>query len=167
MVIKDFCVSKVHLRWKMNIFSSPGALLQVSLCSGLLSVIRPSLAFHIFDISSRTISWIKLKLSRRHCGNMEIQIAKIVQFRYPRWPSRPSWNSSNYLSSQPQVQLSWNLMASITVTQRFKIAKIVPFWYPRRWPSWNSSNDTSSQTLSPIELKLDGRHQSDTQIQNC
>ena len=36
-------------------------------------VCRPSLAFHIFDISSRTISWIELKLSRRHCGNMEIQ----------------------------------------------------------------------------------------------
>ena len=43
-----------------NIFSSPGAVLQVSLCHGLLSVIdlsicpsirRPSFAFHNFDIS--------------------------------------------------------------------------------------------------------------------
>ena len=43
------------------------------------SVVRfPSLAFHIFDISSRTISWIELKLSGRHCGNMEIQNAKVV-----------------------------------------------------------------------------------------
>ena len=32
-----------------------------------------SLALHIFDVSSRTISWIELKLSGRHCGNMEIQ----------------------------------------------------------------------------------------------
>ena len=53
--------------------SSPGALLQVSLCHGLLSVIRPLLAFHIFYISSRTISWIELKLSWRHYGNMVIQ----------------------------------------------------------------------------------------------
>ena len=35
--------------------------------------VRPSLAFHFFDISSRTISWIVLKLNGRHCGNMEIQ----------------------------------------------------------------------------------------------
>ena len=58
--------------------SSPGALLQVSLCHGLLSVVypssvRPLLTFHIFDISSRAISWIELKLSGSHCGNMEIQ----------------------------------------------------------------------------------------------
>ena len=60
-------------------------------------------------------------------------------------------------------------MGGITVTQRFRIAKIVPFRYPR-WPpwgpSWNSSNDIS-QTMSPIELKLDGRHHSVTKIQNC
>ena len=37
------------------------------------SVRHQSLAFHIFDISSRTISWIEMKLSGRHCDNMEIQ----------------------------------------------------------------------------------------------
>ena len=37
------------------------------------SVVSPLLAFHIFDISSRSISWIELKLSGWHCGNMEIQ----------------------------------------------------------------------------------------------
>ena len=36
-------------------------LAHLELCHGLLSVCRPSLAFHIFDIS-RTISWIVLKL---------------------------------------------------------------------------------------------------------
>ena len=30
-----------------------------------------------------------------------------------------------------------------------------------------SSNNISLQTLIPIELKLDGRHHSDTEIQNC
>ena len=29
------------------------------------------------------------------------------------------------------------------------------------------SNDISSQTISWIEPKLDGKHQSDTEIQNC
>ena len=55
------------------IISSPGTLLQVSLCHGQLSVVCCSLlAFHIFDIS-RTKSWIELKLSGRHCANIEIQ----------------------------------------------------------------------------------------------
>ena len=67
---------------------------------------------------------------------------------------QPSWNSST-TSPKPQVRLSRNLMGGITVTQRFRIAKIVPLWYPR-WPSWNSSND-SSQTTSQIEPKH-GRH---------
>ena len=41
-------------------------------------------------------------------------------------------------------------MGGITVTQRFKIAKIILFQYPRWlpwWPSWNSSNDISSQVV--------------------
>ena len=61
-------------------------------------------------------------------------------------------------------------MGGITVTRRFKIAKIVPF-RSQRWPPWrpsiNSSNYISSQTISRIEPKLDGRHHSDTEIQNC
>ena len=38
-----------------------------------LAVYHLLLAFHVFDISSRTMSWIELNLSGRHCGNMEIQ----------------------------------------------------------------------------------------------
>ena len=34
---------------------------------------------------------------------------------------------------KPKVRLNWNLMGGITVTQKFKIAKIFPFRYPR-WP---------------------------------
>ena len=103
-------------------FSSPGALHQVNLCHGLLSVVRPSVvSFSLFR-----------HLLQRHVG------------------------------------LSWNLVGGIVATWRFRIAKIVPFRCPR-WPpwrpSWNSSNDISSQTVSPIELKLDRRHHSDTEIQ--
>ena len=61
---------------------------------------------------------------------------------------------------KPYVWLSWNLMGGITVTQRVRFAKIVPFWYRRWlpwWPSWNSSKDITSQTVSWIESKLDGR----------
>ena len=40
------------------------------LISSPASSVRPSLAFYFFDISSRIISWIELKLSGRHCGNI-------------------------------------------------------------------------------------------------
>ena len=36
------------------------------------SVVRLLLAFHIFDISSRSVHWIELKLNGRHGCNMEI-----------------------------------------------------------------------------------------------
>ena len=39
-------------------------------------------------------------------------------------------------------------------------------WWPPR-PSWNSSNDISSQTVMRIEPKLDLRHRSNIEIQNC
>ena len=47
---------------------------------------------------------------------------------------------------------------------KFRIAKIVPI---SKTAAMKFSNDISSQTLSPVELKLDGRHHSDTEIQNC
>ena len=106
-------------------------LLQVSLCRGVLSVVRPSvvrpsLTFHVFDISSWTVSRIEVKLNGRHFGSMEIRISKMVamavilKFRYPRWSP----------------------------------------WRPSR----NFSNDISSPTVSPIELKLDGRHHRDSEL---
>ena len=39
-----------------------------------------SLAFHIFDISSRTISWFGLKLSGRQHGDLESAILGILRF---------------------------------------------------------------------------------------
>ena len=63
---------------------------------------------------------------------------------------------------KPLVGRSQNLMGGITVTQRFRITNIVPFRYPV-----NSSNDIYSHSVSRIEPKLDGRHESDTDIQKC
>ena len=47
--------------------AAPGQLMQWPV------IRRPSVvSFHIFDNSSRTISWIEKKLSRRHCGDLEL-----------------------------------------------------------------------------------------------
>ena len=57
----------------------------------------------------------------------------------------------------------------IAMTQRFRIAKIVPFWYPS-WPPWQPSWNSSkgiSHTIGSIEPKLDGKLHSDIEIQNC
>ena len=56
------------------------------------------------------------------------------------------------MASPPgQVGLNLNLMGGIGATWRFRIAKIVPLWYPR-WPPWrsvwNSSNHISFHTAS-------------------
>ena len=64
---------------------------KVSLCRDLLSVVRPSLAFHIFDISSRIVRRIDLKLGGRHCGYMKKTFRIAKPFRYPRW--LPRWPS--------------------------------------------------------------------------
>ena len=105
--------------------SSPGALLQISLCHSLLSVFRPS----------------------------------VVR------PSVVSFSHFRHLL-QNYVGLSWNLVGGIVVTWRSRIAKILPFRYPRWPPIWNSSNDIS-QAVSQIEPKLDGTVHSGTEIQNC
>ena len=76
------------------------------------------------------------------------------------------------ITSSPEwyVWLSLNLMGGIGVLWKFRSAKNVLFQYPRWmpwWPSWNSSNHISSQTVSQIAQKLDGRHYSDMEVQNC
>ena len=66
------------------------------------------------------------------------------------------------------VLLGLNLMGDIGVLWKFRIAKnrSVPISKMAAMASWNSSNHISSQTVSQIELKLDGRHQDDMEIQN-
>ena len=61
----------------VNIISSPETLLQVSLCRGLLSIIRPSLASHIFDISPRIVSRIELNLMGGIEGNGDLENCSI------------------------------------------------------------------------------------------
>ena len=57
-------------------------------------------------------------------------------------------------------------MGGIGETLWFRTAKFVPFQHSRWRPSWNSSNNIS-QIVMRIKPKLDGRHRSDMEIQNC
>ena len=65
-----------------------------------------------------------------------------MQIGNPRWlPWQPSWKSI-FASSEPKSQLTPNLVRSIGVTCRSKIAKIVPIGNPRwlPWlPSWKAA----------------------------
>ena len=65
------------------------------------------------------------------------------------------------LLSAPEPYVGWsgNFVEGIGAALRFRIDKMVPFWYPR-WPpwqpSWKSSNHICSWTISLTELKLEG-----------
>ena len=68
-----------------------------------------------------------------------------------------------FFASPPKLkgQLTWNLVESIMVICRSKIAKIVPVGnpsWPRCWPSWKSIFQFFSWTKKPIDLKLGRKH---------
>ena len=103
------------------------------------------------------------------------KIAKIVPIGNPRWrPWRPSWISNRndfrsinlfFASSpEPKGQLTPNLLGSIGVTCRSKMAKIVlignPRWPPWQ-PSWKSIFCLLSWTERPIDFKLARKHRGD------
>ena len=76
---------------------------------------------------------------------------------------RPSWKSSVVICYLlPNSKSDWvEMVEGIGASWRFRIAKMVPFWYSR-WPpwqpSWKSSNHICYRTVSLIELQHDGRH---------
>ena len=57
-----------------NIFSAPEPMAQVHYCDHLLSVVRPSLTFHIFDFSSETTEQNSTKLDRKQELNILYQV---------------------------------------------------------------------------------------------
>ena len=87
---------------------------------------------------------------------------------WSRWMStRHGRNLENLFfasSPEPKGQLTQNLLGSIRVTCRSKIAKIVPIGNPRwpPWPpSWKSIFRFFSWTERPIDSKLARKHQGD------
>ena len=64
-------------------------------------------------------------------------------------------------ATEQYVCWSRNLVEGIRAAWRYRIAKMVLFWYPR-WPPWQSSwkysNHVCSGMVGLIELKHDGRH---------
>ena len=121
---------------------------------------RPLLAFHTFDISSRTISWIELKHSGTHCGNMEIQnclshsvrvskmaamVAILKFFKRYLLPNRKSnWAKTWWEASQ------WHRNSELLKSFSSDIQD-------GRAGIWNSSNNISSQTISQIERHRDSK----------
>ena len=106
--------------WRSSIVCSRSAY-ALTCCP--LSV-SPSLTFHIFDISSRIISCIEMKLGGRNSGYMEIKNCQNCCVPYSRWPQQQSsWKSSNHICSRT-FRLSPKLVGDIWATWRFKIAKL-------------------------------------------
>ena len=143
----------IRILFVVNMVSQLGylALLQISWCCGLLSVVCPS-TYHIFDISGIVVglSW---NLVGGIGATWRIRIAKIVAFWYP---SRGGHLENFQRTSAPETW--WRHW-------RPEDSELPKFSFLR--PSWNFSSKIPSQSASLSELKLDGRHRSNIDIQNC
>ena len=58
----------------LTVFSAPEPKAQVHYCDHALSVVRPSLTFHIFDFSSETTEQNSTKLDRKQDLNVLYQV---------------------------------------------------------------------------------------------
>ena len=107
-------VDALPLDWLLvlRLYSFAPVILNLCLCHGLLSIIspssvRPSFAFHIFGISSRTASPIKLKLGGWHWGNMETQNCKNMFVWISRMAAMTTILKSFKLQLLPTRKLNW------------------------------------------------------------
>ena len=96
------------------------------------------------DISSQTMSdWAKTWWEASEC-HRDYELLKLFCSDIQDGRHVGHLESVQITSPKSSVRLSQILMGGIGATWIFRIAKIVPFWYPRWppwWPSWNSSND--------------------------
>ena len=92
-------------------------LLKISLSIAILNSLN--------DISSKTISQIEPKLYGRHRSDIVIQNCYDCSVPISKMAVILKFFKRHYSPPKPKVGLSQNLMGSITVTQRFRIAKIV------------------------------------------
>ena len=73
---------------KNRIFSAPEPKAQVHYCDHALSVVHPSLTFHLFNFSSETTEQNSTKLDRKQELNILYQVCV---FRADRKNKRPHW----------------------------------------------------------------------------
>ena len=72
-----------------TIFSAPEPKAPVHYCDHALSVVRPSLTFHIFDFSSETAERNSQRLDRKQDLNALYQVCIFGPIRKTRWPPWP------------------------------------------------------------------------------
>ena len=103
--------------------------------------------------------WIEPKLGWRH---RDSEFLKLFI-----WISKLAANVATLKIFKPHLLSSpkSNLVGGIGATRRFRIVKIIPFKFQDCCQE--SSNNISYQTLSRIVAKLDMRHRSKIENQNC
>ena len=89
-----------HYIHAVNIFSAPEPKAQVHYCDHALSVVRPSLTFHIFDFSSDTTEQNSTKLDRKQELNIFYRVCVFRADRKIRWPPWPliGWDIFDFSS---------------------------------------------------------------------
>ena len=134
-------------------------VIKVSYCGWSMSVVYHAASTSALKAySSYTLGPIDSKLGRKHRGDLKKK----------KNPLKSSWSEVQdiFFASSPEPKGQWtrNLVGSIWVTCRSKIAKIFPIGNPRwlQWrPSWKSIFRFFSWTERPIDLKFRRKHRGD------
>ena len=150
-----------------SLFSSPvHKVLMVSYCGQSMSVVCSAAStIALKAYSAYTPGPIDSILGRKHRGLVDKK--KLKSF----WSEIQDGHHGSHLenlffasSPEPKGQLTPNMLGSIGVTCRSKIAKIVPIGnpsWPPLWPSWKSIFRFFSWTKRPIDSKLARKHWGD------
>ena len=158
-----------HIR---GFFSAPEPKAQVHYCDHALSVVCPSLTFHIFDFSSETAEWNSTKLDRKQDLNVLYQVC-VFSGRLEKQDGCPGLWLAETFSTSPLKQLNriqQNFIGSKISTSSTKFVFFGPIG-KTRWPPWPLIGwdffDFSSETAERNSTKLTRKQDLNLLYQVC
>ena len=165
------CISHHALRaWcgVPSIFCAPEPKAQVHFCDHALSVVRPSLTFHIFDFSSENTEPNSTKLDRKQELNILYQVCVFRPIGKTRWPPWPliGWDIFDF--SSETAERNWtkldrkqalNVLYQVWVFRadwKINMAALSSDWLRHFlllfWNGWTEFNETWQEARSQCPL---------------
>ena len=139
------------------LFSAPEPKAQVHYCDHALSVVRPSLTFHIFDFFTETTEQNSTKLDRKQELNILYQVCVFRVDRKTRWPPWPLivWDifdfssetverNSTKLARNQDIIVLYHVCVFLA-DRKNKMAALASDWlrhFRLLWNRWTEFNET-------------------------
>ena len=161
LLLREIFVKNLVRLFKFDFFSAPERKAQVHYCDHVLSVVRPSLTFHIFDFFSETAEQNSTKLDRKQELNILYQVC-VFSGRSEKQDGRPGlWLAETFSTSllKPLKGIQQNLTGSKISMSSTKFVFFVLIentrWLP--WPliGWDIF-DFFSETANRIQWNWTG-----------